>query len=57
MKAEIKEIAQAEEKNNNLKQKMDELGAQINQQHDKNATLIQERGARKQETSSRGTMS
>lgn len=57
MKADIKGIALAEEKNSNLKEKVNELGAHINHQHDKNAALTQEKDTRKQETSNRGTMS
>jgi len=54
-KAEIEEIALVEKEYNNLKQRADELEAQLNQEREQNAALVQGRSTKTQETSSQKT--
>ncbi|KAL9229141.1 hypothetical protein vseg_004640 [Gypsophila vaccaria] len=55
-KNDLKEIAIAEENFNNLKQRFDDLGAQLSHQHEQNAALLHNRLTEIEEASSNLTM-
>ena len=54
-KAEIEEIALVEKEYNNLKQRADELEAQLNHEREQNVALKQGRSTKMQETASEKT--